>query len=195
VNDAVKKSEHDPVYTRPMKPTIFSPYALDIAPFAQTRGALQGIWPPDALPRLAASMSSSHAMADQSISWSIRGDQRSGSGTEPRCWLSLSVQAPAVLVCQRCLGALELSLSVQREVMFVSTEAQAEQLDAEMEDDVLVLSKDLNVQTLMEDELLLALPLVPRHPTCPEPIILSTPQILAPAAPHPFAALAALKKH
>jgi hypothetical protein len=37
--------------------------------------------------------------------------------------------------------------------------------------------------------------LVPRHPTCPEPIILSTPQILAPAAPHPFAALAALKKH
>jgi uncharacterized protein len=178
-----------------MKPTIFSPYALDVSNFVQTGAALQGSWQLEAMPRWAGSMSSSHALPDQPITWSIEGYERVDSaGSAPRCWLRLSLQAPAVLVCQRCLGALELSLSVEREVMFAPTQAEAEQLDAQMDDDVLVLSKDLNVQTLIEDELLLALPIVPRHTTCPEPIVMSTPQVLEAAAPHPFAALMSLKK-
>jgi len=49
---------------------------------------------------------------------------------------------------------------------------------------------------LLEDELLLALPLVPRHDVCPEPLARAFRDAadVAEAAEHPFAALAALKQ-
>ena len=46
---------------------------------------------------------------------------------------------------------------------FVDGEAQAEALDADSEDDVLALAPALDLRTLVEDELLLAWPIVPRH--------------------------------
>ena len=58
---------------------------------------------------------------------------------------------------------------------------------------MLALEPALDLQSLVEDELLLALPLVPRHEVCPEPLPLE-PEPAAPAAAHPFAALAALKR-
>ena len=71
----------------------------------------------------------------------------------------------------------------------------AAEIDADSEDDVLVLTRALNMHELVEDELILSLPLVPMHETCPRPLV-------APAAeaaeveerPNPFAALAALKR-
>ena len=63
------------------------------------------------------------------------------------------------------------------------------------EDDVLALTRALDLRELVEDELLLALPIVPRHEVCPEPLPQPADDA-APAepAPHPFAALAALKR-
>ena len=55
------------------------------------------------------------------------------------------------------------------------------------------LTTALDLPMLLEDELLLALPLVPRHDVCPEPL----PRAFrdeADAAERPFAALAALKQ-
>ncbi|MGS0753455.1 YceD family protein [Roseateles sp. GG27B] len=71
-------------------------------------------------------------------------------------------------------------------------------MDADSEDDVLVLPRYLDAQELVEDELLLALPLVPRHEQCPQPLALPAAELLpdgedADALPHPFAALAALR--
>ena len=66
-------------------------------------------------------------------------------------------------------------------------------MDAESEDDVLAISRSLDVPELLEDELLLALPLVPRHEVCPEPLPVPE-EAPEEKAPHPFAALAALKK-
>ena len=50
-------------------------------------------------------------------------------------------------------------------------------------------SPDLTLKTLLEDELLLAMPLIPRHVRCESPIERVADQDL----PHPFAALAGLK--
>ena len=76
-------------------------------------------------------------------------------------------------------------------------EAAAEALDAEIEDDVLALSKSLDLRELVEDELLLALPIVPRHDVCPQPLPLPVDSAPAPEdpteRPHPFAALQRLK--
>jgi uncharacterized protein len=69
---------------------------------------------------------------------------------------------------------VELEVDVARALRFVADEATAEALDAESEDDVLALPRRLDLHDLVEDELLLALPLVPMHTTCPVPLPLST---------------------
>ena len=46
---------------------------------------------------------------------------------------------------------------------------------------------------LIEDELLLAMPIVPRHEVCPEPLVATVDELPDDPAPNPFAALAALK--
>ena len=88
-----------------------------------------------------------------------------------------------------------MALAIERSFLFVHGEDAAAQLDTDSEDDVLALTRALDLRELIEDELLLALPLVPRHEVCPTPL-------LAPAdgeapvddKPNPFAALAALKR-
>ena len=59
---------------------------------------------------------------------------------------------------------------VERRFLFVAGEDAAAALDAESEDDVLALEPGARPAELVEDELLLALPLVPRHEVCPEPL-------------------------
>ena len=61
---------------------------------------------------------------------------------------------------------------------------------------LLALPPTLDLIELLEDELLLALPLVPRHEACPEPLPMSAGEVSEGEAddePHPFAALAALR--
>ena len=63
-----------------------------------------------------------------------------------------------------------------------------------------VLERALKLLDLLEDELILALPIVPRHTVCPDPLAYDpgvaaaedSAQTEAPA--HPFAALAGLKR-
>ena len=91
---------------------------------------------------------------------------------------------------------MRVPLHAERRVFFVQGEDAAEALDAESEDDVLALTPALDLADLIEDELLLALPLVPRHERCPEPLAPAFVEDDAAADPadHPFAALAALKR-
>ena len=56
------------------------------------------------------------------------------------------------------------------------------------------LTRALDLRELIEDELLLAMPLVPRHEVCPEPLPVRTDEDMPDDAPNPFAALAALKR-
>jgi len=68
------------------------------------------------------------------------------------------------------------------------------QLDATSEDDVLALTRALNLRELIEDELLLALPLVPMHPVCPTPLQVEKEGLEVAEEANPFAVLAALKR-
>ena len=56
---------------------------------------------------------------------------------------------------------------VERRIRFVDGEDAGGALDADSDDDVLALTPALDLHELVEDELLLALPLVPRHEVCP----------------------------
>ncbi|HEX7639285.1 MAG TPA: DUF177 domain-containing protein, partial [Burkholderiaceae bacterium] len=119
-------------------------------------------------------------------------------GGEAQTWLGLLVEADVVLQCQRCLQPVAEQVHVDRRFRFVADEATAAALDDESEDDVLELPRALDLRELVEDELLLALPLVPRHEVCPEQLPRSFGDIEevdeAERAANPFAALAALRK-
>lgn len=106
--------------------------------------------------------------------------------------LHLVADATVWLECQRCLQAMRVPLHVDRRLFFVEGEDAAAALDTDSEDDVLTLEPAIDLRALVEDELLLALPLVPRHDACPEPLPLRVEDD-PPETEHPFAALAALK--
>jgi uncharacterized protein len=98
------------------------------------------------------------------------------------------------LECQRCLQPVDEYLDIARSFLFVHGEDAAAQLDADGEDDVLALTRSLDLRELLEDELLLSLPLVPRHEVCPQPLVAPIDASPLEEKPNPFAALASLKR-
>jgi len=173
------------------------PLRLDVASFAGEAGALIGHWPGSTLERLAELQSPPQDVALDDVRWQVQGERRAVTGGEAELWLALSADTRVWLSCQRCLQPFEVPLGLARRIRFVRGEAQAEALDAELEDDVLALARSLDLRELVEDELLLALPLVPRHASCPQPLPMSAGDEAPPEGdagrPNPFAALKALK--
>lgn len=101
------------------------------------------------------------------------------------------------MACQRCLSPVPVTLTVDRWFRFVDDEPTAEAEDDDCEEDVLALEPKPDLLVLIEDELLMELPFVPMHETCPQPLARTDelPVDPAPAArPHPFEVLSRLKK-
>ena len=190
-----------------MKTSRHDPLRLDMAAFAADGASQSGLWPGSALTRLAESQTPPQDMALADVVWQAQGERLAQAAGEPEIWLTLQVQASVWLTCQRCLQPMAVPLALDQRLRFVQGEAQAEALDAESEDDVLALARWMDLRELAEDELLLALPLVPRHETCPLPLPVAvglesdttdaTDAADAPEQgfekPNPFAALRALK--
>jgi uncharacterized protein len=132
------------------------------------------------------------------VSWEIEGEMRSLAGGETQIWLHLMAELSLPLQCQRCMGAVEVKVSSNQSFRFVADEASAEAEDDECEEDLLVLTPEVDVWELMEDELIMSVPLVPKHSICPILVPMSVAdeafEEALEARPNPFAALAQLKK-
>ena len=178
------------------RPRTFDPRRLDMRAFAEAAAALEGEIPQQALTRLSGGALPVPDQVPEAVRWSASAELRPVTGGAPEVWLHLTAAASVTLECQRCLQPMREPLHVDRWFRFVATEDEAARLDEESEDDVLVLSRSLDLLDLVEDELILALPLVPRHEACPEPLPLGDAPAEEPeeAAPHPFAALEALRR-
>lgn len=176
-----------------MTTPAFDPRHLNLVRFADTAGVLEGTWPAAELQRLAADAPPAGA---GEVHWSVRGERRAAPGSEPETWLHLRADTMVRLVCQRCLQPMAQALHAERAFRFVADEAEAERLDELSEDDVLALPTGgrLDLHLLVEDELILALPIVPRHDDCPEPLPLPANDLPEDEPEHPFQALAALKR-
>jgi len=186
--------------SRSSKP--FNARHLDVARFAAEQGRLSGAASLADFPRLAADAVAQAIAAEApvAVDWTAQGQMRRDAALDdgvarPALWLRAQTRLP--LTCQRCLQPVWTEIAVDRHFLFAPDEAQAAQLDEHAEDDVLALSHSFDLHGLIEDELLLALPLVPRHDVCPHALPLSVQDADFDAAgteqPHPFAALAALK--
>ena len=161
-----------------------------------TNGTLAGRTPLATFERLQAE-GEPPAGPTEMVEWQARAQWRPVRGGAPELWLHLAVKARVGRTCQRCLHPVALQVQAKRDFLFAPSEERAAAWDAERDDaDVLVLTSTLNLVDLVEDELLLALPLVPRHEACPEPLPPSAAADTEPGSeekPNPFAVLAQLK--
>ena len=135
---------------------------------------------------------------DAAVQWQARAELRPQAGAEDQIWLHLSAQASVPLTCQRCMAAVSTPLEVDQWYRFVESEEVAMAEDDEAEEDLLVMVPQFDLLALLEDELLMALPLVPMHETCPVTPVFSAgdPAVeAAQAKPNPFAVLGQLKKN
>ena len=174
----------------------FDPLRLEVQAFAKEAGQLGGRWPLLQLVRLADSALDAGGTKrhDAEVAWSVQGEQRAAPGGELQIWLHIKAATAVSLECQRCLQPMAVVLEIDRSFLFVHGEDAAAQLDADGEDDVLALTRSLDLRELVEDEMLLSLPIVPRHDVCPQPLPVRPNDPLAEEKPNPFAALAILKR-
>jgi uncharacterized protein len=172
----------------------FNARRLDVKSFADEAGVLTGQEPLREHPRLLAETQGRGP--EFPVTWSVTGEIRNPRHVMPEVWLHLKAGATLALTCQRCLGPVEVPVAVERSFRFVPDEETAAAEDDESEEDVLALNRHFDVPELVEDELLMELPLAPRHETCPPVhVVVEDEGFEGSSARHenPFAVLGQLK--
>lgn len=172
----------------------FSPRRLDVKAFAQAGASLRGHESLLNYERLAHEAQGLHP--DLLVDWQAQGALHEHGG-QPQVWLQLQAQATFPMHCQRCMAPVDVPLVVAQDFRFVADEATAEAEDEDSDEDLLVLSREFDLHALIEDELLMALPMVPMHDECPQPVPLAAGEAEFEQAntqkTNPFAALAQLQ--
>ncbi len=85
--------------------------------------------------------------------------------------LHLTVKAEVKLMCQRCLTPFAFAVASQATLVLAKDEEAADELEDKLADedvDVIAASKSVSLLELVEDEVLLAVPLSPKHERCPD---------------------------
>jgi uncharacterized protein len=130
------------------------PVRLDPIKECHRQAEYRGSIPLAQMKRLALMLEVADASAQCVLRFSIQG--------KGRYRLEGQVQAELQLECQRCLQPMLFKVEREFRLALIQSEAQVEQLGERW--DPLVLSEDtLTLAELIEDELILAVPDVPRH--------------------------------
>lgn len=127
---------------------------IDSLEFASAGEQLTGSVPVSEFARLSDSLHD----ADGGLQFEIRG----GRDSRQRLRLHMTVTGSIDLLCQRCLGKLIYPLAVKTNLLLLTNGAEA---DAGGIDDLdgVPATAQTDVCSLVEDEVLLAIPLAPRH--------------------------------
>lgn len=130
--------------------------------------------------------------AGSTVQWSV-----SGQGTSAgRRFIQISAQASVTLECQRCLQPFVLPVQVDNRLEVVREPSELDNEDDE-EPERIVGSRQFDVLELIEDELILSLPSVPKHDICSAELgafVPSDEPDVEAVKPSPFAVLKRLKK-
>lgn len=166
------------------------PEAVDPRQFAEQRRQLRGRVAISEMPRLADLVGSEAGSSEAELSFEI------GEGRRPeiRGWVRGEVER----ICQRCLQRMPESLSAEFELTVVDSDEEAERLSADR-DPLVANKRAISIAALLEDELILALPIIALHPSgspCAEQAAAAAEQAgpVEPQRKNPFAVLASLKR-
>jgi len=160
---------------------------VDSLRFAADGGRLSGKLALSRLPRLFDALTTREGWLECELS----GERVEDAGGATRSVLHLKVAGPLDLRCQRCLAEVRFDCAIDSRLLLVpeGDDWPEDEMDSD-EYDALPARKELSVRELVEEEVLLALPIVPRHADCLPPGGMEQE-----SGPSPFAALAKLKKH
>ena len=155
----------------------------------------EGAIPLAELPRLAPLLTSTEGEAAFALAF--------GMDSEQRPTVDVKVSAQLAIQCQRCLGEMIVSVDADSRLIVVSGPDEAERLPDEV-DPLLVEDERVALRSLVEDELILAIPTAPMHPAEECKVDLRKLNAAEETSPdklesresteNPFAALAALKR-
>lgn len=160
-------------------------HAIDSLSFSAQGSQLAGRIDLADLPRLRDQL----VHLDGSVEFELTGK----TGDQGEALLLLSLRGVLPMGCQRCLGVVEIPLDAELLYELRSDVDENVLTQEELEDDsrdYLLASRSLDVVALIEDEALLALPIVARHDGCDLPDHGHDPK-----AASPFGELLKLKGH
>ncbi|WP_048441213.1 DUF177 domain-containing protein [Caenimonas sp. SL110] len=173
----------------------FSAGRLDVKSFAEDGSSLHGEVPVREFARIFAETQG--RAVDSQVAWSAQGELRNPGHVNPQVWLHLKASTELPLTCQRCMGPVDVPIAFDRSFRFVADEETAATQDDESEEDVLALSRTFDLVELIEDEILMEMPIAPFHEICPESVQLSAVddgfEEAGGARENPFAVLETLK--
>lgn len=173
----------------------FPPAHLELRAFAQSRAELAGAEPLGRYGRVA--QECLDGGQGRTVIWKAQGEIRPGSSGSDDVWLQLHAESIVSMTCQRCLDPVEVALLVDRSFRFVADEETAAAQDDDSNEDLLAMEDDFDLHRLIEDELVLAMPLIAHHADCATraPGVAADPDfgISVAGRPNPFAVLSRLK--
>jgi uncharacterized protein len=142
-----------------IRPRMSHRPVIDGLEFARTGSRLEGQCPVADFPRLRDALHSPAGV----LRYEVEGIAEERGKPALRLKLAGSLQ----VVCQRCLGSLEFPFRIETSLQLAASQAEmdAGPLDAEGPEQI-VAGREMQVLDLVEDELLLALPIAPRHEGC-----------------------------
>lgn len=108
--------------------------------------------------------------------------------------IQVTIKGTINLHCQRCLGGLVHVIDLQAAILLVENESELSRLDENVSVDGILAASDMDALALIEDEIILSLPISPRHreDECSVRELTNSNTI---GKKHPFTMLAKLKKY
>ena len=129
---------------------------LEVDPFrlATREEHLQGTIPLKQMKRLISALLSGEGDVMIDVTFSVDFNQV--------VLLTGKIKTDAKLICQRCMGEMDLPIAIDFQLAFVRSEAEMERLPEEYEA-TLIEDTPIMLSDIIEDEILLALPPIPKH--------------------------------
>ncbi|PLZ02605.1 hypothetical protein CY652_10215 [Burkholderia sp. WAC0059] len=155
------------------KSSAVDPRDVDLFEFARGGRDAAGALRLQELPRMLNEVPADAPDSDAVFEWRAEGatqPELQDNGVEgPQPYLRLAVHGKAWLGCQRCLAPYGQAFDVDAVYRIVATEAEADEFPLDDDEvEVIVGSRHFDLVDLIEEELLLSLPLVPKHDVCPQ---------------------------
>jgi uncharacterized protein len=164
------------------EPACTASPSADVFALARSRDRVEGSIEIAQMDRLAPLLASTEGR----IAWCLTGE--ADSSGRPAAMLALSGRV--TLKCDRCGLDVELPIESESRFWFVRTEEELNRVPIDdSETEPLLGSREFAIAPLVEDELIMALPISPRHPQCRA----EDEDAAAPQGHRPLADLAALR--
>ena len=140
------------------------PQLIDPIECLKDQQVFEGSLDSNSLPRLSEVLSEANTAIPYRLTFS--------SDEAGRCIVHCLITTCLKLVCQRCTGSMDLPVKIDSSLCVIANDRQAEKLPKRYEP-LVTEAGMVSPQDVVEEELLLAIPMIPRHSDADCPVNLS----------------------